>query len=570
MFRFSVRPNQAHLIDWREWGPEAFQESQDQNKPVMVFLAAFWCGFCQRMDETSLSEDDTISLLNAFFIPIRVEESQRPDVDLRYNQGGWPTVIFMSPGGSHLFSVNFMEPEPFINLLVKVVTLHQQGEAIVEPAQAQASADDDSAADNDRAPLGPAIVAEIAGMVEGLADTVNGGYGAQFKFLHPEANDFLLYLYETSGESSHLDHVRFTLAKMRGSKTFDAEDGGFYRYSSKADWSEPHPEKLLDDQAALISNHLSAFLLTQDPSHRETAMGLIEYLDTTLSRGQAGLFQGCQDYVREDRDSSSSAMLSVIDEYLYCDANARAVTAYLDAWWILGLEGCRERAKEVLDLLWETLRGPDGAMHHYWDGKALVPGLLGDATETGLALLHAYSTLHEDTYLRRAESLAESIAQRHRDPEGGFHDISISGPASLSRPMKVLAQNARLAAFFVKLADLTGEEAHREQAVWALKSFPNAHRNYGAFAAGFGHSLARLLSLPVIATVVGTPGDPSVIEMAQAALTQLNWGDLVLQFREDQYVPSAKIEIQTEGRPVHTVSEPSALTHGLMLELGRS
>ena len=182
----------------------------------------------------------------------------------------------------------------------------------------------------------------------------------------------------------------------------------------------------------------------------------------------------------------------------------------------------------------------------------------------------AYSTLHEDTYLRRAESLAESIAQRHRDPEGGFHDISISGPASLSRPMKVLAQNARLAAFFVKLADLTGEEAHREQAVWALKSFPNAHRNYGAFAAGFGHSLARLLSLPVIATVVGTPGDPSVIEMAQAALTQLNWGDLVLQFREDQYVPSAKIEIQTEGRPVHTVSEPSALTHGLMLELGRS
>ena len=61
MFRFSVRPNQAHLIDWREWGPEAFQEAQDQNKPVMVFLAAFWCGFCQRMDEPSLSEDDTIS-----------------------------------------------------------------------------------------------------------------------------------------------------------------------------------------------------------------------------------------------------------------------------------------------------------------------------------------------------------------------------------------------------------------------------------------------------------------------------------------------------------------------------
>jgi uncharacterized protein YyaL (SSP411 family) len=570
MFRFSVRPNQAHLIEWREWGPEAFQRAQDQNKPVMVFIAAFWCGFCQRMDETSLSEDDAITLLNAFFVPIRVEESQRPDVDLRYNQGGWPTIVFMAPDSTHLFSVNFMEPESFVNLLVKIVTLHQQGETIVEPSAVQADAQVDGSADTDSSPLGPDIVAEIAGMVEGLADKVNGGYGSEFKFLHPEANDFLLYLYETSGESSHLDHVRFTLDKMRQSKTFDTEGGGFFRYSSKADWSEPHPEKLLDDQAALLSNHLRAYLLTQDQSYRETALGLIEYLDTVLSNGQGGLFQGCQDYVREDRDAPSSAMLSVIDEYLYCDANARAASAYLDAWWILGLEACRERAREVLELLWDTLRSPDGAMHHYWHEQPQVPGLLGDAAETGLALLHAYSTLHEDVYLRRAEILAESIGQRHRDHEGGFNDISVSGPASLSRPMKVLAQNARLAVFFVKLADVSGQEAYREQAVWALKSFPNTHRNYGAFAAGFGHALARLLSLPVIVTVVGAPGDPSVLEMARAALTQLGWGDLVLQFQENRDLALARAEIQAGAHPAHIVSKPSDLTHELILELIRS
>ena len=570
MFRFSVRPNQAHLIEWREWGPEAFQEAHDQNKPVMVFLAAFWCGFCQRMDETSLSEDDTISLLNAFFVPVRVEESQRPDVDLRYNQGGWPTIVFMAPDSTHLFSVNFMEPEPFVNLLVNIVTRHQQGEAIVEPSAVQAQAPNDAAEDTDSAPLGPSIVAEIAGMVEGLEDTVNGGYGAQFKFLHPEATDFLLYLYETSGESSHLDHVRFTLNKMRESKTFHFEGGGFFRYSSKADWSEPHPEKLLDDQAALLSNHLRTYLLTQDESYRETAVGLIEYMDTVLSNGQGSLFQGCQDYVREDRDAPSSTMLSVIDEYLYCDANARAVAAYLDAWWLLGLEECRERAKGVLEALWDTLHSPDGAMHHYWHEQAQVPGLLADSAETGLALLHAYSTLHEDIYLRRAETLAKSITQRHRDSDGGFHDISVSGPASLSRPMKVLAQNARLAIFFVKLADLSGEEDYREQAVWSLKSFPNAHRNYGAFAAGFGHALARLLSLPVIVTVVGTPGDHSVLEMARAALTQLGWGDMVLQFRENRELAPAKAEIQAGARPAHIVSEPSDLTQELILELSRS
>ncbi len=106
--------------------------------------------------------------------------------------------------------------------------------------------------------------------------------------------------------------------------------------------------------------------------------------------------------------------------------------------------------------------------------------------------------------------------------------------------------------------------------MWALKSFPNAHRNYGAFAAGFGHSLARLLSSPVIVTVVGTPGDASVMEMARAALTQLGWGDLVLQFREDRDLPSANAEIRAGESTVRIVNEPSDLTNSLILKLGQS
>ena len=109
MFRFSVRSNQANLINWREWGTEAFEEAQQEGKLVALFITAFWCGFCQRMDETALSDDDVITLLNGFFVPIRVEESQRPDVDLRYNQNGWPTITVLTPDGSQLFTVNYMD-----------------------------------------------------------------------------------------------------------------------------------------------------------------------------------------------------------------------------------------------------------------------------------------------------------------------------------------------------------------------------------------------------------------------------------------------------------------------------
>src|SRR5262249_49366377 len=135
------------------------------------------------------------------------------------------------------------------------------------------------------APLGPPIVAEIAGMVEGLADAVHGGYGSTFKFLHTEANEFLLYLFEVTGTSSYLGHVKFTLEKMRHSRTFDTNEGGFFRYSSRSDWQEPHPEKLLDDQAALVRNYLHTYLLTEEPFYRDTAEGLLDYLSATLSHG---------------------------------------------------------------------------------------------------------------------------------------------------------------------------------------------------------------------------------------------------------------------------------------------
>src|SRR5918996_5060154 len=165
MLRFSPRPNRANLITWWEWGEEAFQAAQHQDKPVVVFLTAFWCGYCQRMDETSLSNDEVIALLNAFFIPIRVEESQRPDVDLRYNQNGWPTIAFLTPGGEHLLSVNYTAPEPFISLLVRLVDAYQRDKTtILETAARNRMEARQQKADAAPPPLGAPFVAEIAGM----------------------------------------------------------------------------------------------------------------------------------------------------------------------------------------------------------------------------------------------------------------------------------------------------------------------------------------------------------------------------------------------------------------------
>jgi uncharacterized protein len=571
MLRFSPRPNRAHLITWWEWGDEAFQAAQQQDKPVVVFLTAFWCGYCQRMDETSLSNDEVIALLNAFFVPIRVEESQRPDVDLRYNQHGWPTIAFLTPTGDHLLSVNYTAPEPFIQLLVRLVDAYQQDNSTLIEAAARNRADAQARQSQEApAPLGAPIVAEIAGMVEGLADPVHGGYGTKNKFLHTEANEFLLYLYEVTGTSSYLDHVRLTLDKIRYSRTFDTKDGGFFRYSSRADWQEPHPEKLLDDQAALLRNYLRMYLLTDQVSSRETAEGLVEYLNTTLSEATHPCFLGCQDYVRPDISESASrtsgrpSLLSCIDELVYCDANARAASALLDAWWLLGREDCRDRALQILETLWDTLRAPDGGMYHYSDG---VPGLLMDSVLTGLALLDAYAFCGNAVYLECARQLAEDIIRQHRNAAGGFNDMSLAGPASLQYPVTVLTQNATVASFFVRLADLSGDIAYRKSAHWALRRFPNAHRTYEAFAAGFGHALGRLLALPLIITITGVPGDAGVRSLVRAALTQLHHGDLVLRFQEDQQRQTASAEVHIGDRLVGPITDPASLRPELLTTL---
>jgi uncharacterized protein YyaL (SSP411 family) len=299
----------------------------------------------------------------------------------------------------------------------------------------------------------------------------------------------------------------------------------------------------------------------------------VEYLNTTLSEATQPCFFGCQDYVRPDlsvavsRTSGPPPLLSIIDEFVYCDANARATSAYLDAWWLLGREDCKERALKILETLWDTLRAPDGDMYHYSDGEPRVPGLLMDSVMTGLALLDTYAVCGHAVYLERARQLAEDIVRRHRNAPGGFCDISIAGPASLQYPVTVLTQNANVASFFVRLADLSGDIAYRKTAHWALRRFPNSHRTYEAFAAGFGHALAQLLTLPLYIAITGSPGAPDVLALARSGLTHLRHGHVVLLFHARQDGQPASATVQMGEKQVGPIADPAALNPELLLTL---
>ncbi|HSF59539.1 MAG TPA: hypothetical protein VLD83_15815, partial [Candidatus Binatia bacterium] len=328
------------------------------------------------------------------------------------------------------------------------------------------------------------------------ADRVHGGYGPGQKFIHPEANDFLLSRYAATKNAIYLDHVCLTLERMTAGEMHDDEGGGYFRTCSNADWSRPHREKLLGEQAGLLANCLHAFRLTQRSEYARMAEDIIGYIDRKLSDSANQTFYGCEDFLRNEtkKDSSEEEYFTIIDDCVYTDANAQAIGAYLESAEILGKQSCRERALQALEFLWNHCRCPDGAMFHYFDGAAHVPGLLNDQARTGTALVQAHKATGETKYLERAKQLADFILMKLKNPAGGYYDIAAPGPAYLSFRLTLIEQNGAAASFFLALAETAREPGYRDAALWALSAFTGDFSSYGIHAAGFGQALNEFVN----------------------------------------------------------------------------
>jgi uncharacterized protein len=499
MIRFSPNPNRANLIRWHEWGDEAFRKAQEQDKPLMLFLTAFWCRFCQRMDEGAFSDDENIALLNAYFVAIRAEDTQRPDVNTRYNLNGWPTIAFMAPSGELLGATNYLPPEDFGSLLARLYLIYQEKKDEIP------SAEKTSPETSKEAPVGAtrvqpneSSVSEIASVIMALADRVHGGYGRGQKFIHPDANDFLLSRYEATKDSNYLTHVCLTLDRMREGQIHDQKEGGYFRTCSNEDWSRPHREKLLVEQAGLLASCLRVFQVTQLSEYALMAEEIIGYLDRRLSDAANGTFYGCEDFLRNEtaESSSSEEFFTIIDNCVYTDANALAITTYLEAARILKNPRCKERALKALEFLWDRCRNPEGGMFHYFDGSPQVPGLLNDQAHMGMALVKAHRVTGEVKYLERAEELAEFVLARLKNPDGGYYDVATSGSAYLNFRLTLIEQNGAAALFFIALEKATEKPRYRDAALWALSAFTGNFSSYGIHAASFGRALNEFFSDP--------------------------------------------------------------------------
>ncbi len=518
-FRFSPRPNRAAEIGWRPWGEKAFQEAQVADKPVLLAISAVWCHWCHVMDETSYSDADVIRLVNERYVPIRVDNDERPDVNRRYNMGGWPSTVFLTPDGEIVHGGTYVPPDAMRSYLGSVADLWSTQRSELAQRVAELREKENEARAPKSGDLTFQIVDQVGSLVRGQYDPQFGGFGREPKFPQPRLRRFLLDEHRRFGYPEIATMLHRTLGAMAGGGMYDHVEGGFFRYSTTRQWEIPHYEKMLEDNAELLSIYAEAHRSFPTAGYDRVVGDVIRWMDAVMWQPDKRLWAGSQDadehyYTLDSAPERAKHDVPFVDRTAYTGWNALAASAYWAAWNATGDDAFETRAHDAMGSiargLWDT---ETKSLHHFDAAEGTkVVDLLGDVAADLAASLDAYETGIHPGALGGAKRMAMTLRDRLEDrAAGGFFDApEKSGePGRLSRRERPIEENALAADGLLRLAALSGEDEWRELALRALRSFVGEYRQWGQFAASYANAVARALAEPLVVAVVG-PADDAV------------------------------------------------------------
>jgi uncharacterized protein YyaL (SSP411 family) len=321
-------------VDWFPWGQEAFDKAKAEDKPVLLSIGYSACHWCHVMERESFENEAIAALMNQYFVSIKVDREERPDLDSIYmqavqamtHQGGWPMTMFLTPDGRPFYGGTYFPPEDkrygqqvmrgfktVLRLVHDAFTQHreeieQQAEQVAE--YISKSGNVLGALKTQLQPSAPTldILWTAVRSLREDYDATYGGFGRAPKFPQSMALDFLLrmYLHEQQGEHDPqpdsaglplLEMVEHSLTRMACGGMYDQLGGGFHRYSVDAHWLVPHFEKMLYDNALLSRLYLHAYLVTGKALYRQITEETLDYVMREMVSPEGGF------YSTQDADS---------------------------------------------------------------------------------------------------------------------------------------------------------------------------------------------------------------------------------------------------------------------------
>lgn len=295
-------------VNWYPWGEEAFEKAKREQKPVFLSIGYSTCHWCHVMAHESFEDEEIASILNRYFISIKVDKEERPDIDSIYmsvcqaltGSGGWPTTVFLTPEQKPFFAGTYFPKYAkygqigLKELLLAVqkqwsedkASLVQSAEEIISEIKRQQGQKNTKFEGADKLDL----IEQAVALYERMFDKMYGGFGNAPKFPTPHNLLFLMRYYERNKEKSIRSMIEVTLLQLYRGGIFDHIGGGFSRYSTDRYFLVPHFEKMLYDNALLILSYCKAYQLTGYPIYREVAEKTANYILREMTSEEGGFF----------------------------------------------------------------------------------------------------------------------------------------------------------------------------------------------------------------------------------------------------------------------------------------
>ncbi len=531
------------VIHWSGWGEQAFQRAQAEDKLILLDLTAVWCHACHVMDETTYVDHAVVELLNAEFIPVRVDTDQRPDIAVRYRRGGWPTTSVLLPSGEILFQANALPPDAMLEVLRTSDAFYRENKRDMAERIAQIWERVESAQRASQQPRGrihPAMLAQILEVMKQEYDPVSGGFRDAPKFFESEAIELAFSRHFWHRNPEWRQMALHTLDQQL--KLHDPVWGGFFRYAEEADWSHPHYEKLLSTQATNLLNYLEAYQVTGLAQYREVVEETMGYVMRFLADRDQGGFYASQDadvrnaghgvsgeeFFALDETQRLAIGIPFVDRNKLTDWNALMIKSSLRVSQVLGNTQAREFALNTLRRLYKERYQPGrGLAHLLHGGHAREFGLLADQVFFADALLEAFVTTGSSQYLQQAQTVMEDVIRLFEDSQGGGYfdrTPSSSSLGLLKFPHKDLPVNAALSLVFSDLFYLTQDTRYREKTEHILQMIVEADSLPVAQA---GLAIHRFLYYPVHIVVVGEKSQAEARHLFDRSLALYAPGKLI-------------------------------------------
>lgn len=499
-------------VHWLPWGDEALARAKKENKLIIISIGYSSCHWCHVMEHESFENKEVAALMNEHFINIKVDREERPDIDQVYmtavqlmtGSGGWPLNCITLPDGRPVYGGTYFPKASWMNILNQLQQEYKSNpERMNEYATKLASGIQQVELIDRVEPEGKVSTTDFEAKIREITasfDEKRGGFNRAPKFPIPNNLEFFLHYYQQTRDSAFLTHVIRTLDEMANGGLYDQVGGGFARYSVDADWKIPHFEKMLYDNAQLISVYSHAYQLTGNSRYKKVVEETFEFLNREMkgdaelyysaldadSEGEEGKFyvwkeselktvlgsdyekavthfrignetlweHGNHHLVRdpdsklsdEEADALRHALLKGrssrvrpgLDDKCLTSWNGLLISGLVDAYKAFGDSRYLQQAEKSMALLLKHQLQDGRLKHSFKEGRSTINGFLEDYAFVCTALIDLYEATLEVRYLHQAKAITDHAISKFTDPSSGMLFFTSSDdPALIARKTEV-------------------------------------------------------------------------------------------------------------------------------------